>query len=198
MIPRVLQHDDPDVELALLEALETGQTVIFPTETVYGIGGNPWDEKVLTRVRDLKGRSPDQPFTLHVASLESIESYADLSAENRRIAASILPGPYTLLLPAREAAPPSATLSGTVGIRLPDHPFFSDLVCRLNRPIFGTSVNVSGEPPLSDIGDIIEQFSSVDLIISGPVQGTPSSILDLTVSPPNAVRGTLPEGLGDR
>ena len=79
MMPRVLSHDDPDLEQELQQALETAQTVIFPTDTVYGIGGNPWDERTLERVRALKARSADQPFTLHLATV------ADLLLDRRAV-----------------------------------------------------------------------------------------------------------------
>ena len=195
MIPRVLSVDDPGLQMALLEGLETSQTIIFPTETVFGIGGNPWDEVVLDRVRTLKGRSPDQPFTLHLGDVCEIERYAVVDSEARAVAERLLPGPYTLLLPARPEAPPSAVLNGIVGIRVPDHELFTTMLRTLGRCLFGTSVNRSGEPPLSDVRRIIDEFHSVDLIIDGPVAGTASSILDLTVRPIRVIRGTLPADL---
>jgi len=77
---------------------------------------------------------------------------------------------------------------GVVGIRVPDHPFFTDLIARLDRVLFGTSVNLSGEPPINDVAEIIERFGRVDLIITGPVEGKPSTIIDATVDPPRIVR----------
>jgi len=195
MMPRVVRVDDPDLEFALLEALETSRTIIFPTETVYGIGGNPWDDSVLDRVRRLKGRSPDQPFTLHLPCVEEIDRYAAVDAFSRAIIDRLLPGPYTLLLPALPKAPSSAVMDGVIGVRVPDHPMFDRTLRALERSLFGTSVNRSGEPPLSDLRRIIDAFSNVDLIVEGQVRGTASSILDLTVRPVRVVRGTLPEDL---
>jgi len=151
MMPRVLSHDDPDLEQELQQALETAQTVIFPTDTVYGIGGNPWDERTLERVRVLKARSADQPFTLHLATVAAIERYATIDERQRARIGLLLPGPYTLLLQASAGAPPSSTSGATVGVRVPDHPFFGSVVAPLDRPLFGTSVNIHGEPPLNDI-----------------------------------------------
>jgi len=195
MMPRVLPVDDPGIDLALLEALETSQVIIFPTETVYGIGGNPWDELILDRVRSLKERGSDQPFTLHLADVSSIDKYAHLDAATSRQVEQLLPGPYTLLLPARPEAPPSAVRHGVVGIRVPDHPLFSGAISRLQRALFGTSVNRSGQPPLSDIDRIIQEFGHVDLIVTGSVRGCPSSILDLTSTPVRVLRGSLPPSL---
>lgn len=188
MMPTVLSFDHPDTSSALNMALETGQTIIFPTETVYGIGGNPWDERTLSHVRRLKERTADQPFTLHLWRVSEIGIYAYVDSNVADIIEQLLPGPYTLLLPAGPKAPPSAVLEGKIGIRVPNHPFFTSLV---RRPVFATSVNRHGEPPLSDVGDIIESFTEVDLIITGEVSGESSAIIDLTVNPYRILRGTL-------
>ena len=195
MMPIVLPYDDPDARQHVEAALETGQTIIFPTDTIYGIGGNPWDERTLQRVRTLKNRSADQPFTLHLPSVDAIRRYAQVEDKQWTTLRQLLPGPYTVLLPALPATPSSSTLRGSVGIRVPKHPFFSNVIFELDRPLFGTSINRHGEPPLADINEIIDRFASVDLILVGPVSGTASSIIDLTVDPPRAVRGSLPEAL---
>lgn len=188
MIPTVLRYDNPEAAHALAMALEVGQTIIFPTDTVYGIGGNPWDQRPLSHVCRLKDRSPDQPFTLHLPNVEMIDRYAILDERVRALVHQLLPGPYTLLLTATQEAPPSAVLEGKTGIRVPDHPLFHKV---LQQPVFGTSVNVHNAPPLNSVQEIIEQFNTIDLLITGPVQGTPSAILDLTESPARLIRGTL-------
>ncbi len=196
MNPIVLPDDSPELSAALQELLETGGVLIFPTDTVYGIGGSPWDEGALGRVRALKARPVDQPFTLHLPSLEMVARFARLDPRAREIVEHFLPGPYTFLLPARPGAPACAVKDGKVGVRVPAHRFFSRVMRALDRVLFGTSVNRSGEPPLIDLAEIIEQFSGVDLIVSGRIEiGTPSAVIDLTVDPPVALRGTLPEGL---
>jgi len=195
MIPDVISHDSRDLEARLQAALETGQTIIFPTDTIYGIGGNPWDETVLDRVRTLKGRPASRPFTLHLPTVAAIARYARLDNPLRDAVARLLPGPYTLLLPASAEAPPSAVLDGIVGVRVPDHSLFRSTLTRLDRPLFGTSVNRSAEPPLSHVDEIIERFSGVDLIVVGPVGAAESTILDLTCDPPRVVRGSLSDGL---
>jgi len=107
-----------------------------------------------------------------------------------------LPGPLTFLLTAREEAPRSAVAAGKIGVRVPDHSFFGTVMAGIDRPLFGTSVNRSGEPPLTRIEEMIERFNRVDLIVEGsPGSGSPSAIIDLTVSPPRALRGDLPSDL---
>ncbi len=198
MMPRVLLHDHPEIGSAVDAALETGQTIVFPTDTIYGIGGNPWDERSLARVRTLKERPADRPFALLLPTCEAIERFVELDRRLRGLVDRLLPGPYTLLLPAAAGGPPSAVREGIVGIRVPDHPFFRRTMARLDRPLFGTSVNRHGEPPLVDIDRIIDRFASVDLIVSGPTGTGPSTILDLTVDPPRIVRGETPSELRSR
>ncbi len=192
MIPTVLPYDHPETAAAVDTALETGRTIIFPTDTVYGIGGNPWDERTLNHVRRLKERSPEQPFTLHLWRVSEIETYVDCEPEVMQLIEQLLPGPYTLLLPAGRNAPPSAVLDGKIGIRVPDHPFFASI---LKRPVFATSVNRHDAPPLNDVADIIEGFTEVDLIITGDVSGESSAVLDLTQSPYQILRGSLSESI---
>lgn len=195
MMPRVLPHDDPETPSAVDAALETGQTLVFPTDTIYGIGGNPWDERSLKRVRMLKDRPVDQPFALLLPTRESMERYAALDERLRDLIARLLPGPYTLLLPDAPESPPSAARNGKIGIRVPDHTFFQRTLARLDRPLFGTSVNRHGDPPLVDIDEIIDRFAGVDLIVTGPTGMTSSTILDLTKRPLRLVRGDLPQPL---
>ncbi len=196
MNPIVLPDDSPRLPAALRELLETGGVVIFPTDTVYGIGGSPWDEGALGRVRAMKGRPADQPFTLHLPSVAAVDRFARPDPRAREIVEHFLPGPYTFLLPARPDAPTCAVKDGKVGIRVPAHRLFTRVMRTLDRVLFGTSVNRSGDPPLIDLAEIIEQFSGVDLIVSGRIEiGTPSAVIDLTQDPPVALRGTLPEGL---
>ena len=192
MMPRVLPHDHAEIGGAIAAALETGGTIVFPTDTIYGIGGNPWDERTLDRVRALKERPVDQPFALLLPARRAIDRFAVLERRLRVVLDRLLPGPYTLLLPAAAGAPPSAVRGGIVGIRVPNHAFFLRTMARLDRPLFGTSVNRHGEPPLVDIDRIIDRFNSVDLIVSGPTGAVPSAILDLTVDPPRPLRGELP------
>lgn len=192
MSPRIVPLNDPSLSRSIEAALETGQTIVFPTDTVYGIGGNPWDEGVLDRVCRLKNRPQGRPFTLHLPTAAGIERFARLDEAARSAIARLLPGPYTLLLHASSAAPPSAVQDGVIGIRVPDHPLFRGTLADLDRPLFGTSANRSGEPAITEIDEIIERFNSVDLIILGRVGTGESAILDLTVEPPRLVRGSLP------
>jgi len=197
MNPQILSDSDAGLPRAVEDVLELGGVLVFPTDTLYGIGGNPWDGQAIARVRTLKRRSADRPFALLLPAIETIERVARLDERTRPILKRFLPGAYTFLLPAFDTTPREAAAEGKVGVRVPNHPFFAGVMRSLDRPLFGTSVNRYGEPPLVDIDAIIEQFGNVDLIVTGTTApaGIASALIDLTVDPPQALRGELPDAL---
>jgi L-threonylcarbamoyladenylate synthase len=198
MSPSVVSITEPRLVVWLGDLLARAGVVAFPTDTIYGLGGDPWNERALARVRALKRRGGDQPFTVHLASVDDVARVARLDERTQGIVARLLPGPYTLLLPASRDAPFSAVRGGKVGVRVPDHPFFGNVLRRVGSPLFGTSANRAGEPPLRSAEEIARAFPEVDLLVSDPHggRGLPSAILDLTTVPPRAVRGELPKDLG--
>ena len=197
MNPLIFSDSAPQLPRVVEEVIEVGGVLIFPTDTIYGIGGNPWDERAIARVQRMKQRPADRPFAVLLPALHAVERFARLDARTLPILERFLPGPYTFLLAAADRAPSSAVKDGKIGVRIPDHPFFDTVMRSLGRPLFGTSVNRSGEPPLESIDEIIERFGNVDLIVEGTtaLSGIASAIIDLTVDPPQAVRGNLPDAL---
>ncbi len=193
----VLKENDKQLQGIVEELLEAGGTIIFPTDTVYGIGGGAWDERVLEQVRRMKERRLSKPFTLHLPSVDAIERFALVDPQMQMVVERFLPGPITFILPASDQAPPATILNGKVGIRVPANPFFELTMHSIDCPLVGTSVNRSGSPPLANIELIIEEFSGVNLLVEGtqPGSGIASAIIDLTVNPPRALRGQLPENL---
>ncbi len=203
MIPQLIRSDDPRIADAIRDALASGGVILFPSDTVYGIGGNAWDDRAVAKARRLKHRPADQPFSLHLAAIDRIEPFARLDFRQRRWIERLLPGPYTLLLDA-DTAPTCSVKDGKAGVRVPDHPFFLRVMAEVGTPLFGSSVNRSGEPPLVGLDEMIEQFPEVDLVVEDAVRRTKpceqpsaSAILDLTSDPPVALRGALPPWLLD-
>jgi len=187
--------NDPALPRALEEALDRGAVIAFPTDTVYGLGGDPWSRAV-ERVRAAKARPTAQPFSLHLPSTIAISRYA---AVPRNVATWIdrwLPGPYTVLLHALGTAPPCAVRDGLIGVRVPDHPLFLGTLAALDRPLFGTSANRRGEPPIVSLEGILAEFPEVDLAIVGSASvGRSSSVIDLTTDPARLLRGEMPNGV---
>lgn len=191
---------DTRVLAEMVQIVRAGGLIVFPTDTVYGLGADASNERAIERIYALKGRSRGQPLSLHLASVDQISPYcAPLSDRQRRWIERLLPGPYTLILPASSEAPrASLNASGAVGLRVPASRTFQQLANALERPLVGTSVNRSGEPPLMRLEEIEETFGhAVELIITidEPMSGKSSTVIDLTGVHPAILRGELPPEL---
>jgi len=180
------------------EELFGSETVmVFPTDTVYGLGGNALEKSVTDRIYRIKRRSREKPLTLHLFSTEKIEEYTvELEPFQEKLINDLLPGPYTLVLPAASTAPDiSVSQERKVGLRVPDCASFMELEEKVSYPLVGTSVNRSGEPPLQDFDEIVEKLGGlVDLFIEGDEEpsGKSSTVLDATYDPPRTLRGPYP------
>ena len=176
------------------EVFKEDTLMVFPTDTVYGLGGNGRDESVVSRIYRVKQRSEDKPLTLHLFSREDVSKYVlDISERQKNLIENLLPGPYTVILPANSEAPEvSVSREKKVGIRVPESDSFRNLEEYIDFPMVGTSVNKSGEPPMMDFDRIVEEFGGiVDLFIESEeeMSGESSTVLDLTFDPPKVIRG---------
>lgn len=128
--------------------LETGEAVVFPTETVYGLGAHSMMDRAVARIFAIKGRPQDNPLIVHVASVESIgEVAADTPSEAEELFRRFSPGPLTIVLPALPALPSAVSAGlGTVAIRIPSHPVAQELLNASGVPVAAPSANRSGEP----------------------------------------------------
>ncbi len=170
--------------------------MVFPTDTVYGLGGNGKESSVVSRIYRVKQRSTEKPLSLHLFSKKEIDQYVtDLSDRQRDLIDRLLPGPYTVILPANSNAPEvSVSREKKVGIRVPDSSSFQALGDEINYPLVGSSVNKSGTPPMTDFDRIVREFGGiVDLFIESDeeeeMSGESSTVLDLTFDPPKVLRG---------
>jgi L-threonylcarbamoyladenylate synthase len=181
------------------EVVQSGGLLIFPTDTVYGLGCDAFHDSAIQRIYALKGRSPERPFSVHLGSIEEIKRYAVVTKRQQARIEKLLPGPYTIVLDATPEAPPACvSAEGKIGLRVPKSRSFQLVYEAGEKPLVGTSVNRHGEPPLTDINAIVEQFGeSVELLVATdePMSHQSSTVVDLTVEPPKALRGELPNGL---
>lgn len=189
--------DSLDEQKDVEDLFDEETLMVFPTDTVYGLGGNAREESVTSRVYRVKQRSTEKPLTLHLFSTDDISKYTmDLSKKQQEIIETLLPGPYTMVLPANSNAPDvSVSREKKVGIRVPDSDSFRGLEENVDFPLVGTSVNKSGEPPMTDFDRIVEEFGGiVDLFIQSEeeMNHQSSTVLDLTFDPPKALRGEFP------
>ena len=188
-------------ELPLAKAVRDfplGAVFAFPTDTVYGLGVRANDQEAIQKLRALKSRPAPAPFSLHLRDVVQLQACcAPLSRRQRQWIAQLLPGPYTVLLPAGKGAPKDAVMQGKIGIRVPAGAAFS-YVARAFGALLGTSVNRAGAPPLNDPEAILKVFGQdIALLVTteAPFSAISSAVLDLCVDPPQAVRGQLPADL---
>lgn len=178
--------------------IRKGAVIVCPTDTGYALAANALDTKAIVKVFNLKGRAYSNPIHIAVNSLEMAGRYAHVSPEAEQLAHSFLPGALTLVLTRKEDIP-SLLVAGrdTVGIRIPDNRVILDLIDIADLPITATSANASGQPTPYSVPEVMkllgEAVEQVSLILDQgaiPSRGL-STIVDLTVSPPQLLRQGL-------
>jgi L-threonylcarbamoyladenylate synthase len=178
--------------------LRRGKVVAFPTDTLYGLGTDVFDESALRRLFAIKGRPADLALPVLLGDFEQVEMVAGkLSELAEELARRFWPGPLTLVVPKAPQLPDLVTGGrDTVGIRRPAHWIPLHLANELSQPITGTSANRSGGPDLLTLEEIETQLGRlVDYIIRcGPApQGIASTVVDVTASKPRLLReGAIP------
>ncbi len=173
--------------------IRRGGLVAFPTETVYGLGGNALDPEAAAKIYAAKGRPSDNPLIVHVARPEEIEDLvADIPMVAEKLIEHFWPGPLTLVFPAAKKVPRKTTGGlDTVAIRMPAHPVALAFIEASAYPIAGPSANLSGRPSPTTAQHVIADLAGrIDMIIdSGHTGvGVESTVLDVTVNPPQVLR----------
>ncbi|MCE5281233.1 MAG: threonylcarbamoyl-AMP synthase [Deltaproteobacteria bacterium] len=179
-----------------VEILKSGGIIIYPTDTVYGMGCDLFNKRGIERVYEIQRRDRKQPLSFICADLKDISQYARVSDDAYKIMRRLLPGPYTFILEASRAVPKIILPKRqTTGIRVPDNRICQALVAEMGSPIISTSVKDEDGELLSDPRIIQERFGKrVDLIIDGGIIGaTPSSVISLLDEGVAVIR----EGKGD-
>jgi tRNA threonylcarbamoyl adenosine modification protein (Sua5/YciO/YrdC/YwlC family) len=179
-----------------VEVLKSGGVIIYPTDTVYGFGCDIFCKEALERIYYIKQDSGTKLFSFICPNLKDISKYANVSDYAYKTMKKLLPGPYTFVLPAAKEVPKKLwTKRRTVGIRIPNNNIALTLAKELGNPIVSTSVtNRKGENLFNPLEMKIIFNLQVDLMLScGPLEGKPSSIIDLSGDSPEIIR----EGSGD-
>lgn len=152
------------------QTLKNGGIVVFPTETVYGIGANIWDEVAVKRLYEVKQRPFSKPISLLVSSIDMINEVAkDITELEYALMKEFFPGPFTIILKKKDIVPNIVTANlDTVGIRLPANEIALRLIKYAEIPIATTSSNISGKPSVTNLGDVMSEFEGkVDCFING-------------------------------
>ncbi len=186
---------NPSDDLRINQAitiLKDGGVVAFPTDTVYGVGVDPFQPEAVRKLYQIKGRPIDKPIPILVGSVGDVERVAqNLQPTFSQLAEQFWPGGLTLIVEAK-SLPSEVTAGGnTVGVRMPDHPLALALLQRFGGAIATTSANRSDEPPATSAEEVQSELGGlVNIILDGGPTATriASTVLDLAVSPPQIRR----------
>ena len=182
------------------EILKRGGLVAFPTETVYGLGGDALNPESSRKIYEAKGRPSDNPLIVHICRIEDLYKVAEVNEAAQKIAKAFWPGPLTMILPRKEVVPTETTGGlDTVAVRMPAHPIAGKLIDYAGGFVAAPSANASGKPSPTVAKYVAEDMDGrIDLIIDGGEVGIglESTIIDLTVTPPQILRpGYITEGM---
>jgi tRNA threonylcarbamoyl adenosine modification protein (Sua5/YciO/YrdC/YwlC family) len=193
-----INNENPQMRLIrrAVEILRGGGILIYPTDTVYGMGCDLFNKKGVERIYEIQRRDRKQPLSFLCADLKDISRYARVSDDAYKIMKRLLPGPYTFVLEASRLVPKIILPKRlTTGIRIPDNRICQALVAEMGSPVISTSVKDGGGELLSDPRMIEELFGKrVDMIIDGGIiAAAPSSVVSLLAEGIEVIRA----GKGD-
>ncbi len=181
-----------------LDALRSGELVVYPTETFYGLGADPFSPAALDRLFALKRRDTKKPIALIAAdSRMAFEIAGSVPNTARRLADAFWPGPLTLVLPPRDGIPRALIGPAGIGVRVSQHPVARALSARLKRPITATSANLTGHPPAITLAEARSAFGDkVKVYLEGGKLGA-AHASSVVVCEPDGIRvlreGAIPE-----
>ncbi|MFH1447607.1 MAG: L-threonylcarbamoyladenylate synthase [Candidatus Micrarchaeota archaeon] len=196
-----IEDFDNAVEKAV-DALKKGNMIVYPTDTLYGLGANATSEEAVAKVKEAKGRDDGKPISIMCSGLPMIKEYCDVSIENKIAMIGMLPGPFTVILPVKKGLPGNLC-EKTVGVRVPRYFFLLNVIKKCGFPITGTSANLSGGKSPCCIDDIPGSIlDSVDVVIDGGKcpYSAPSTVVDMCGKKPGVLRqgaGIMPSEKSD-
>jgi L-threonylcarbamoyladenylate synthase len=184
---------DPKTLEEAAAIIRAGGVVAIPTDTLYGLAADPFNDAAIARVFEAKGRSSDRALPLIAADAEQVATRLGLLPRmGRKLATEFWPGPLTLIISAPPALPAIVTAgSGKVGVRVPGHPTARALCRACRSPLTATSANVTDHPPTDDPDEVERTIGGrIDLLLDAgrTPGGPPSTVVDVTGEKPQLVR----------
>lgn len=162
------------------KVIENKGVIIYPTDTVYGIGGDATDPELVQKIRDIKNMEKGKPVSVVMSDLKMIEEYCEIGIWEEVILKKYLPGPYTFILKLHRVLPVTSDL--TIGVRIPEHNFCHQLSEVVGKPIVSTSANKTGEEPPRSFEEIDKTIlEKADIAVDGGMTrySSPSDVVDL-------------------
>jgi len=180
--------------LVASQVVKGGGLMVYPTDTVYGLGCDPFNVEAVNRIFQAKGRRK-KPLPVLASDIEYVAKIAILSERVRKAASRFWPGQLTLVVPKRPALPDVVTCGvDSVGVRIPKHDIAVQLIRLCGGLLIGTSANKTGEEPPRTAEEATRQLGEdVDIVLDGgpTTFGMPSTVVDLTAEEPKIIRGGL-------
>lgn len=190
------KNPSPKAIRAATEVIKKGGVIIYPTDTIYGIGASALDQKAIDKVYRIKSRPGTKPLSVIVSDIKMAKKYVRLGKMQEEIFSALLPGAFTLILPFRAyKSNKILTVSDkTLSIRIPDSKITSMLSKELRIPFTATSANLSGLPGSGNVNEVLNQLKNkegeIDLVLDAGIlpKKNPSKIIDLTGDEPEIIR----------
>jgi L-threonylcarbamoyladenylate synthase len=198
-IIKISENNQQKIIEKACQVLQAGGLVVYPTETVYGIGADATNHQAIEKLLKYKSRREGKPLSVAVKNQEMAEKFVELTDQAKKFYQRFLPGPYTIVSKGKgKVAKFVESEFGTLGIRIPDYQLITNLVETFDKPITSTSANASGKRRPYKIEDIFNNISDkqknlIDLVIDAGIlpKNEPSIVIDTTLSTPLEVRGNL-------
>ena len=197
METKILKIDEDNIDNSLIifasDAIKNGGIVVFPTETVYGLGANAFNTQAIKNIFKAKGRPSDNPLIVHIANISELKDIVqDVPEVAKKLMNHFWPGPLTIIMKKKTSVPDETTANlDTVGVRCPSNKVARAFIEACGVPVAAPSANISGKPsPTKGEHVINDMYGKVDCIITSNDSevGLESTVIDVTVTPPIILR----------
>ena len=191
LLPMNTNHPEPRKIRKVVEVLQDGGVIGYPTDTIYGIGCSLYDKSAIQKIYDIKGKDSTKHLSIICSDLKDISQYALVSNYSYKTMRKLLPGPYTFILQATRLVPKiMLSKQKTIGIRVPDNPICLALIRELGHPVITTSVQKSDDRLYDDPKEIHERLKGrLSLVIDGGViLPEHSTVVEMTNEVPHIIR----------
>ena len=191
---KILSIKKKSIMTEIKNALENGQVLVLPCDTVYGLFCHAENQKSINKIFEIKGRDSNKPIGIYVKNIAMAKVLARINKAQEKILQKYWPGKVTFILRKKQGQLKNVGAETTIGIRIPDYKLFQNLLEQIDFPLAQTSANISNQPAITKVQEIIDCFENQkqkpDLVIdAGDLpEAQPSTVADLTSEKPKILR----------